>query len=1046
MRAIIATISIIVVNLPLAMGQIVRVENDYGARVTAQSERLLQAELIREAKLQLQRVSRVYSASPAADYAVLLEAQTLIQAHETELAEQTLLRLVTRRPNSPYVAPALFLVAELACEERQYAKAQSYFEKTARQAQQDFTTRSDSLYYELAASAWFWDGVTLAQQGMYEEAAEPMTECADRYPANRYADDAIFFLGQFEEINRNNLAAIEYFTRAARDYPTSNVLLASRIRNAQNHVILRNPTLALAELENAETCLNEIAASDPEFPVYEPQTYADNAAEETLILRGDAHNLGGRYEQALASFNALLGSYPESKLTPRAHLGAGWSLLNLHRNTDALTHYDAVIDNQDTDPETNASALLFRAVALKRDGKREEALKAFKGLGVRSGFPLVSVALLELGQMYYEDGKMDEARRALERAERESSDGSTFVRIQLLLGGASLDAGYYSTAASAFEKARKMAEKSTERFMPNKEKYLAEARLKEGIALVGARKGLESITALNTFLAQHPGDERRAEAIFWLAEAHYQSGMIANAAERYQQIMRDYPTFERREEAMYGLGWTQFRTRKFVQSAATFTRLLREYPESRFALDVLTRKGDGHYLSSQYRAAADAYRQASRRNERNDQTLYCHYQLGQALYRLKQHDQAARELQAFVNIYPSSPFADDAYYTIAWIRFEQKRYADAIVEYQNLLERYPQTRLKPDVQYSIADAYFNNGQFEQAIEAYQTVVDTYGESPYLLSALNGINYALVMLGREDEASLAGREYLEANPQSPAAQAIVMGNISNMFVSGNYQGAIQEYENFVNKFPESEKRPEALFKLGQSYASLGQADGDPAGLRRADSVFAQVTKQYPVSSYGPQAAIERAKTQKTAGRGDIADSLYGVVQQLYPDSAAAVEAAFEQAYLRETMGDTTRAIDGYRKLAERYPDADFAASSRFRIGWYYRENKILDSARAEFILLVDRNDNMGAQAQYLIGESYLWEKNYDEAAKAFLIVKERFSEYEDWNTRSLIGLGECYENQDKITEAKEIYRLVIALRQEDDYGKTARSRLDRLTKL
>ena len=50
------------------------------------------------------------------------------------------------------------------------------------------------------------------------------------------------------------------------------------------------------------------------------------------------------------------------------------------------------------------------------------------------GYPYLAQVLLESGQMYYENLQYDNAAKALERAERESPDAATSVRIQLFFG------------------------------------------------------------------------------------------------------------------------------------------------------------------------------------------------------------------------------------------------------------------------------------------------------------------------------------------------------------------------------------------------------------------------------------------------------------------------------------------------------------------------------------------------------------------------------------------------------------------------------------
>jgi len=101
--------------------------------------------------------------------------------------------------------------------------------------------------------------------------------------------------------------------------------------------------------------------------------------------------------------------------------------------------------------------------------------------------------------------------------------------------------------------------------------------------------------------------------------------------------------------------------------------------------------------------------------------------------------------------------------------------------------------------------------------------------------------------------------------------------------------------------------------------------------------------------------------------------------------------------------------------------------------------------AEFDILATNMDNplLAAEAQFRIGELWMMGKNYEKASEAFALVRDRFTGQEDWFTKSLLNLGECYEQLGNTDSAAEVYQSIISLRSDDDYGKTAKNRLKRL---
>lgn len=1017
----------------------------YGSEVVVESERLLHDQLLYEAKRQLRSIELQFPESPATEKTPYLQAEVLARLGEYANADALLTSFIALRPNSPLVAFARFKQAALAFEQDKFQQAAPLFEQAVHTAESDASVRDDSSYNHLAALGLYWAGMSYAYQGKYEEAVKPLQDNIARYPGNLYADDALFALGQFAETTLKNEQAIEYFSRIAANYPYGNVRIAAHIRLAQNYIILRQYTTALSELESAETVLQSIQ-KDGETSRYEPQSYTENAKEQMLYLRGEAHNGGGRYEQALEIFEEGMATYPQSPLHNRMLLGAGWAALNLQRYERAIVLYDSVLSTASSlDNKHTASARLYRLVALKHSGSRDKAKEGFLALSVVPGYPLLGEALLELGQMYYEDGQIIDAQRTLERAERESTNGLTSVRIQIILGQVLLENGHYDKAVRAFAKAQEIVLQSSPRFIPDKSIYLAEARLRQGLALAGTQRYSEAIDALNTFLGEHSASPRADEAIFWLAESFYNLDLLRNAADNYQKIIRNYPASQHREAALYGLGWSEFRMKEFTRSSATFAQLLREYPKTEFALDVLTRKGDGHYLSKQYQAAADSYRQAARRAPESEQGLYASYQLAQALYRMNAFDEAVNAAQDFLRRYPRSAYADNAAYMIGWIRFQQKRFPEAIEEFTKIVDTYPQTQLAARIHYAIGDAYYNVGDYESAMASYQRVVDKYPNSSYAFEAVKAIQYSLVLLGREDQSVLLMDKIIQANPNSEIAEELFREKGTIFYNGSRYKDAIAEYDSFIRKYPDSKRKAEILYWMGKSYMGVAQRDKSIPDAQKARDVFTQIVEKYTDSDYAELSALELGLVHIQLNEPDKAQEYFENVKTKYPDSESAIRAGFEQAYIQQLRGDTVGALRRYKAVADKYKGTDYGDRSRYWVAMYYRNHNQYDSSRAELAQVALREDELGAEAQYRIGELWLRDKKYDSARDAFLQSKERFSNYEDWHTLALIGLGESYEQLNNPEAAMETYRLVVALRENDDFAKTAEARLQRLSK-
>lgn len=1011
----------------------------YGGEQIEKSRDLFDYRLVRKSEEMLLASIKAFPETPSLDKAFLLQAYIDLMTGNYKIADTKLAEFLKSRNNSPFVAQAALQRGIIAFEQRRYDWADVLFKEARLTAGIEFDIRNDKVYNEIAHTALYWRGIALALQGKHFEAIAPLEECVTKFPDYTFADDALYTLGLIAEINRKYETAIEYFNQISSRYPFSNTFIASRLRCANNHLIIRQSAAALLQLQSAEVAANHISAGDSIGSLYEKQSYFDDARESIVYLRGEAHNLAGNYNQALIMFTAFLETYANSKYINFVRLGAGWALLNLGRNDEALKQYDEIISYAgDDENRTKAIAQLYRVVALKRGGQVEQARRELSALSVQSSYPFLGQALLELGQIYYETEDYEQARRTLERADRESLDGTVSVRINLLLGAVYLEQKLFERAVVEFKKAENIAVASNEVLMPQKRYYIAEARLKQGIANVLSHRSAEAIQSLREYIGESKTALKTDEALFWLSEAYYRSELFNNAVETYNSLLNRFPQTNRREEALYGLGWSYFRQKNFRESSKIFDRMITDFPKSKFAAEVLVRQGDGYYFIKSYNQAAESYRRAARLAAGTEEGQYASYQLCHALYRLGSYEQSVTSLLDFVRNYSRSPYSPNALYLIGWIRFQQKKYNEAIDNFNFLIQAYPQSSLAPRAHYAVGDAYYNMESYNNAIEAYKTVIQSYPSSDLAPEAMKSIQYCLMALGRESEAVAIADTFIAANPTSPFAEEFKYKKAEMFYTGRKYKDAIDEYENFMKRYPASRLNAEAYYWMGKSYINLNEPDN-------AEKVFAQLQLTFPDSEFAQLSLLEQGLMYKDIGNAIKADSILQLLQMRFPESQSAPQAGFERAVIKYSMGDTSSAMQIFRHVADSYPGREYADQSRYRIAMHLRAKGLNDSARAEFSILSARENEpaLAAQSQYTIGELWMRDKNYHLAIIAFNTVKEKFAGIEDWFSLSLLNLGECYENTEQPELARQVYEALAELRPDDDFGKTAKRRLQRL---
>ncbi len=503
-----------------ARSQVVAPPYEYGSYSIGRCYDYYKAGLLDEAEELLSKAIENFPETPAYDLAVLLQAKIDLANNNYNLAIQRLTIFITERSNSSLAPHAALERAYMAFEKGKYKYAEKYFLEAKKLADAEFLEREDSSYNLLAHYSVFWRAVSLAFDKRLEESGAVFNECVTYYRRGPFTDDALFALGLTEEMKGHYRIALTYYNTIEANHPFSNSIVASKIREMNNYIMLRDANSALLASEKAGRIIKSITDNDSTAQVYEPQSYFDTAPAELLYLKGEAYNIAANYTMATELFNDFIAKYSGSGLISLVRLSMGWALLNLQNYSESIKYFDIIISTiEDENSTVRSLAALYRSLALKKSGKADDALRELSALSVQPGYPYSGNVLLELGQMYYETGDFSNTARVLERGLRESNSELVSTKINLLLGAAYMEQQRWSKAVQCYQDAGMIALKSSYIAMPQRDWYIAEANLRMGISLANGGNFTQAVPPLLKFLVQYPNDKKADEAAFWLAES-----------------------------------------------------------------------------------------------------------------------------------------------------------------------------------------------------------------------------------------------------------------------------------------------------------------------------------------------------------------------------------------------------------------------------------------------------------------------------------------------------------------------------------------------
>jgi outer membrane protein assembly factor BamD (BamD/ComL family) len=256
----------------------------------------------------------------------------------------------------------------------------------------------------------YWRLLAILQQGHYQRADHELQQYAERYPAAESADEALWLRALVLESLGNIPQAAQLLELLRQRYPCRNTLAQALARQAYLRLLERRAVEALELLEHLQLHLERFREGNP--PGCQPPDEPQLARQELLYIRGEAYILLERWDAAWNVFDTLARQFPDAPLAQRARLQQGWILLRRGSTADALQRFDELR----TSPQQEIAELaeLYGAIARKRLGDTAAARQQLLELSLRPHSRWSARALLELGQLAYEQRRYQSAQLFLE--------------------------------------------------------------------------------------------------------------------------------------------------------------------------------------------------------------------------------------------------------------------------------------------------------------------------------------------------------------------------------------------------------------------------------------------------------------------------------------------------------------------------------------------------------------------------------------------------------------------------------------------------------
>jgi len=904
---------------------------------------------------------------------------------------------------------------------------------------------------------------TLYLAKRYADAAKAAAAFVQAYPQSADRATALYFKGLSEKSQDQNADAVATLSALLKDQPDTRFKL--------------DALLVLGQAQEADNKLDAAAA-----------TFKQMLDAAPSVRQPDAHySLGavlyklGRYGDAVKEFTAVLEKSPEGPYAGAARLQLGLSQLADGKTSDARRTLAAVAKQ---DKENAPAARYGLAQCDIAERKFDDALQTLTELASITPPPVsASQIALDRGICLAELGKHQEAADAFGKLTAEDPKSPRLAEAQYRQAFSLHKLTQYEPSHAVCQKVIAAGDA-----VPAEYRTAVADLDAENLFLLGQyQNASKAYAALD---AASKDEDARTRYAFRLGQCAYSLGDYPKAV-TYLSPLADKPKVKGDEtlgRAVFLLGDALLQQSKFTEAADAFGKFLsttktaetsdKQEAQYKQAVALLRGGSQGSPPSETARKLLSAVAEGPAKSA---WTARGQFELAQLAYQAKppQLDAAAGHLKkvlAFDGGKPPEDLAGPALYLLGWCEFDGKKFTDAAARWGELLAKYPKATLAPDAAFHRGVAFREAGQHDKALDAFNSYAKSYPQGQHAARSRQLAASALTSLKRHDEAkamlaTLAGdksavtdavlydlawaqkgtkdetaaaatyQKLIAGFPDSKLAPAARAELAELLFAGKKFAEAADLLEPVVaDKAVDAKVRASAAYQLALCYEKLDKAD-------KAAATFAMYAAEFGGNDeLAGTALLQAGNNHATVGRYDDAIRSLGEMLKKFPTHPQANIALLKLGEAQADAGKFAEALASHQQFLARYPKDPFAFRAQFGVGWALQNQKQYDEARKAYQkVTASSNGETAARAQFQIGDSYLAEGKFEEAALAFLVVEDVYA-YPVWSARSLYGAGLAFEQLKQLDMARQQFQTVITkYKDQADEAKLAQTRLDELKK-
>ncbi len=451
---------------------------------------------------------------------------------------------------------------------------------------------------------------------------------------------------------------------------------------------------------------------------------------------------------------------------------------------------------------------------------------------------------------------------------------------------------------------------------------------------------------------------------------------IGNSYESPSQVLinylNKYPDSENKQE-METLLIDSFITSRNYEEAMRLLENNRNFSDKQAYQKVAYYYGLELYEKGDYYAAIENFNKALKEPRDQQITALSTFWKAESEYNVNRMEDALIGYREFkgMSAARNTEEYENLDYNIGYAYFKKNDYSQAV----NYFKSYASSAnaegaRKNDALLRLGDTYYVTSQYWPAMEAYQKAIDNGVSNADYAAFQKAISYGFV--DRNDTKIQDLNSFLNRYPRSPYRDD-AMYELGNTYVaSNNTSQAIQSYNRLIRDVPQSALVPKAMLRQGLIYYNQNEGNKSLERLRK-------VVAEYPNTPEAKQAVSTARNVYVDLGRTDEYASWVRNIDFVEVSDADLDNTTYEAAENQYLNNNTAKAISNFEKYVQEFPNGIHSINANFYLAQlYYRDGKVEKSIPYYQYVTSKPKNEFSEQALARLSQIYLEKKNYAQA--------------------------------------------------------------------